>query len=225
MVVQVKARAPQEADSESEESSDSQESEENEEINAQTEITNPMLLKPVFVNKNDRAILEPSIQQQEQAQKDEETRQMEAKLKEQKKLYTKAMVDDVIQKEKEDKEKQAVDQMDSDANLPISDSDEEEEEEPMQGDDLEGLSGQRKRGVKAQANFEAWKVRELKRILRDREEVKAYEDEQAEIERRRNLTEAEREEENARLGTDHNQKKQKVAYNFMQKYYHKGAFF
>ena len=139
MVVQVKAKAPQAADSESEESIASQESEENEEINAQTEITNPMLLKPVFVNKNDRAILEPSIQQQEQAQKDEETRQMEAKLKEQKKLYTKAMVDDVIQKEKEDKEKEAVDQMDSDANLPISDSDEEEEDEPMQGDDLEGL--------------------------------------------------------------------------------------
>ena len=80
---------------------------------------------------------------------------------------------------------------------------------------MEGLTTERKRGVKAEANFEAWKVRELKRILRDREEMKAYEDEQAELERRRNLTEAEREEENARLGTDHNQKKQKVAYNFM----------
>ena len=55
--------------------------------------------------------------------------------------------------------------------------------------------------------------------------MKEYDDEQAELERRRNLTEAEREAENARLGTDHNQKKDKVAYNFMQKYYHKGAFF
>ena len=58
--------------------------------------------------------------------------------------------------------------------------------------------------MKSQAKYEAWKVRELKRILRDREEQKAYEDEQAEVERRRGLTEAEREAENAKLGTDHN---------------------
>ena len=113
--------------------------------------------------------------------------------------------------------------MDSDANLPISDSD--EEEDGPQKELEEAPVGERKRGVKAQANFEAWKVRELKRILRDREESKAYDDEVAELERRRNLTEAEREAENARLGTDNNEKKDKVAYNFMQKYYHKGAFF
>ena len=39
------------------------------------------------------------------------------------------------------------------------------------------------------------------------------------------MTDEERIAENARLGTDHNEKKQKVAYNYMQKYYHKGAFF
>ena len=55
----------------------------------------------------------------------------------------------------------------------------------------------------------------MKRILRDREEIKAYDDEVAELERRRNLTEAEREAENAQLGTDNNEKKDKVAYNFM----------
>ena len=103
--------------------------------------------------------------------------------------------------------------MDSDANLPISDSD--EEEDGPQKDIDEVPAGERKRGVKAQANFEAWKVRELKRILRDREEIKAYDDEVAELERRRNLTEAEREAENTRLGTDNNEKKDKVAYNFM----------
>ena len=75
---------------------------------------------------------------------------MEAILQEQKKTYTDAIVSQAIQQEKESKEKQAVDQMDSDANLPISDSD-EEEDEPMKGDDndLQGLTGDRKRGVKA----------------------------------------------------------------------------
>ena len=35
------------------------------------------------------------------------------------------------------------------------------------------------------------------------------------MERRRNMTDMEREDENLKLGTDHNQHKQKVAYNFM----------
>ena len=39
------------------------------------------------------------------------------------------------------------------------------------------------------------------------------------------MTDAEREEENRRLASDHTNKKQNVAYGFMQKYYHKGAFF
>ena len=60
-----------------------------------------------------------------------------------------------------------VDANDSDANLPISSSDESDNENTELG----------KKGIKAQANYEAWKVRELKRILRDREELKAYEDE------------------------------------------------
>ena len=39
------------------------------------------------------------------------------------------------------------------------------------------------------------------------------------------MTDEERQAENTRLGTDHNEKVQKVAYNYMQKFYHKGAFF
>jgi len=39
------------------------------------------------------------------------------------------------------------------------------------------------------------------------------------------MTQEERDEENRLLGTDANQRKEKVAYNFMQKYYHKGAFY
>jgi len=39
------------------------------------------------------------------------------------------------------------------------------------------------------------------------------------------MTDLEREEENARLGTDANEKKQKVAYNYMQKFYKLGPFY
>ena len=61
--------------------------------------------------------------------------------------------------------------------------------------------------MKRQARYEAWKVRELRRILRDRDEMQAYELELEEIERRRKMTDEERQAENARLGTDHNEKK------------------
>ena len=104
---------------------------------------------------------------------------MDAQLQQQKKAYTNSLVEEVIQREKEAQEKELVDANDSDANLPITESDESEQDVGEGGN----------MGVKAQANYEAWKVRELKRILRDREEQKAFEEEQAEVERRRGLTE------------------------------------
>jgi microfibrillar-associated protein 1 len=39
------------------------------------------------------------------------------------------------------------------------------------------------------------------------------------------MTDAERMEENIRLGSDSTNRKELVAYKFMQRYYHKGAFF
>ena len=72
---------------------------------------------------------------------------------------------------------------------------------------------------------ELWKVREITRIKNIQEAKTKWEKEQCEILRRRNLTEEERQREDEVLGTDGNQKKQTMAYNFMQKYYHKGAFY
>lgn len=68
-------------------------------------------------------------------------------------------------------------------------------------------------------------MRELRRLKRARDEQGAREKELKEVERRRQMTDAEREEENLRLGNDHNSKKERVAYKFMQRFYHKGAFF
>lgn len=79
--------------------------------------------------------------------------------------------------------------------------------------------------LNSQAAYEAWKVREVRRLKRERDERRERENERKEIERRRTMTDAERQEENLRLGSDHTNKKEKVAYKFMQRFYHKGAFF
>ncbi|KAL9978434.1 hypothetical protein ACROYT_G015948 [Oculina patagonica] len=73
--------------------------------------------------------------------------------------------------------------------------------------------------------YEAWKVRELKRIKRDREEREQMEKERQDVERLRNMTEEE-----WRMEVKHNPKQitnkaVKGKYRFLQKYYHRGAFF
>jgi microfibrillar-associated protein 1 len=78
--------------------------------------------------------------------------------------------------------------------------------------------------VNADNEYELWKIRELKRIKRDKEDLVAKEKQRKEIERRRRMTDAQREEENKRLGAD-SIKTEKTAMKFMQKYYHKGAYY
>ncbi|XP_062194608.1 uncharacterized protein LOC133897799 [Phragmites australis] len=71
--------------------------------------------------------------------------------------------------------------------------------------------------------YESWKNREIARIKRDREERDARLKEKEEIERVRNMTDEERREWERKNPKPLHQTKQK--WKFMQKYYHKGAFF
>ena len=73
--------------------------------------------------------------------------------------------------------------------------------------------------------YKKWKVREIRRVIREREERSARKKELAEIERRRNLSDWERQEENEKLGTDESAKPVRGQMKFMQKWAHTGAFF
>lgn len=80
--------------------------------------------------------------------------------------------------------------------------------------------------VDPEAEYAAWKLRELKRIKRDREAIEEREKELAEVERRKNLTEDERKREDDEfLAKQKEEKDGKGKMAYMQKYYHKGAFF
>lgn len=79
-------------------------------------------------------------------------------------------------------------------------------------------------GLNEEEEYAAWKLRELLRLKRDKEEREAEEAEIAEIERRRNMTDAEREAEDARL-RELEPQKDRGKQKFLQKYYHKGAFY
>lgn len=95
------------------------------------------------------------------------------------------------------------------------DDDSDPEEEVDDTDDLD-----------PEAELAAWRVRELKRIRRDREAIEAKEAEREEIERRRNLTEEERRaEDDAYLAKQKEEKEGRAPMAYMQKYFHKGAFY
>lgn len=71
--------------------------------------------------------------------------------------------------------------------------------------------------------YEAWKAREIARIKRDRDQREAIIKEREEVEKLRNMTEDERREWEKKNPKPLSATKKK--WKFMQKYYHKGAFF
>ncbi|KAI1611086.1 splicing factor, Prp19-binding domain-containing protein [Exophiala viscosa] len=82
-------------------------------------------------------------------------------------------------------------------------------------------------GVDPEAEYAAWKVRELKRLKRDREALVAREKEIEETERRRNLTAEEREKEDKEYLDKQREEREggRSEAQFLARYHHKGAFF
>ncbi|KAF8272349.1 splicing factor, Prp19-binding domain-containing protein [Lactarius quietus] len=92
----------------------------------------------------------------------------------------------------------------------------EKEEELVDVDDTDGLD--------PLAEFDAWRLRELARIKRDKEAEIAREEEREEVERRRALPEEQRMREDLERAKKLREEKPKGKQVFLQKYWHKGAF-
>jgi microfibrillar-associated protein 1 len=81
-------------------------------------------------------------------------------------------------------------------------------------------------GLDPEAEHAAWRLRELMRLKRDREAMIEREKEIEELERRRNLTAAEREAEDAEhISKQRKEKDARGQSGYLARYHHKGAFF
>ncbi len=172
-------------------------------LSSESEGTGPKLFKPVFVSKTKReANAKAELSARREAEKDEEDLEEE-------KLIKNQNAKEAVQREITLEYQREVAEKDYLGEEVNTDSDEEDEEE-------------------ARRNYEQWKMREFKRIVRDRCKQRLEVEEEEERERLRNMTEEERELHAAKLKALKDAKeqgKEKSKMRFMQKYYHKGAFF
>lgn len=191
------------AKDEDEDEEEEEESEESSEEESSEDEQPRVLLRPTFIKKNQRK--PDATQDTTEADTAAEAEAQRAQRKEK--------ADMLI---REQLEKTALER--SAANRQWDD-DEAEVAEEAAIDDTDGLD--------PEAEHAAWKLRELKRVKREREAIEESEKEREEIERRRNLTAEERDREDREFLAK--QKEDKDATRgqpgFMQRYFHKGAFF
>ncbi|KAJ5587432.1 uncharacterized protein N7459_003197 [Penicillium hispanicum] len=199
------------AESEDEEEDDEEESSE-EESSSEDEAPRRMLIRPTFIKKDKRAnaagqdraeTAQPAIGAADSAA-DSEARRVQRQEK----------ADQLV---RDQLEKEAIAR--SSGNRAWDDDELVQADEEAEIDDRDG--------VDPDAEYAAWKLRELKRVKREREAIEEAEKEREEVERRRNLTAEERDREDREFLAQ--QKEERDATRgqtgFMQRYFHKGAFF
>lgn len=196
---EAKAKAEEGFVTESEEDSESEEvSDEDSEEESSEEEAPRRMMRPTFIKKSQRGALATKATEVdlEIAAKEEEERR-------------KAAADAIVE------EQIARDLAAKAAGKKNWDDDEEENDDVDTEDDVD-----------PEAEYAAWKLRELQRVMRERKAVEEREAEIAEIERRRNLTEEERKaEDEAYIKKQEEERGEKGEIGFMQQYHHKGAFF
>jgi len=185
-------------DEEDGEDEEEEEEEEDEDEEEEEEEDFRPLARPVFVPRSDRDTLtERDLLLQEE---EEEERRIRARL-EQRKEETKAIVAARLAEEEAQLTAAAV-------NLQaLEDIDTDDEK------------------ADPEKEYDEWKVRELQRLMRDHEERERQEREAEERRLLKSMTEEERLEYLARRGKAPAKEKSTSRINFLQKYYHRGAFF
>lgn len=180
---------------EEEEEPEEEEEEESEyETDSEDEPASIAMVKPIFVPKSERETIAERERIEEEERSLEELRKRRL---EERKVETKHIVVEEIRKDEEIQKN-----LEMEANIADVDTDDE---------------------INEAEEYEAWKIREIARIKRDRELRDAMLKEREEIEKVRNMTEEERREWERKNPKAAPTPKQK--WKFMQKYYHKGAFF
>jgi microfibrillar-associated protein 1 len=157
-------------------------------------------LKPVFVRKEERiTALERELEEKKEKERQEKALK-DAEMRRQESLK---IIESEVKREEKEAEEKAEDEV-MRAAIDLVDTDDEKDEE---------------------VEYELWKVREITRLRRDKEERETAIKEEQEKERLRNMTEEERKAElimNPKIVTN---KAEKGDYKFMQKYFHRGAFY
>ncbi|KAF4551266.1 Hypothetical protein D9617_14g077230 [Elsinoe fawcettii] len=176
-----------------------EESDEEDDYSSESDGARRRFVAPTFVKKGQRQTVD-----REQKQRDEER---EAKEEERRR---KQKADEMLQM-----------QIERQAREKAAGKKDWDDEEGMNLEDVDDRDG-----VDPEAEHAAWKLRELKRVKREREAIEVAEKEREEVERRRNLSKEEREEEDREwIEKQKEEREGRGKMGFMQKYFHKGAFF